>query len=88
VIELSREHSSVPLQTKPIPKTVFVLANGERLEADHYTLDAGSLQVVVGGEQRTIALSALDMKATTAANRERGINFKVPQSRSEVFLAF
>jgi hypothetical protein len=76
------------LQTKPVPKSVFVLANGERLEADHYTLDAGFLHVAVGGAQRTIALSALDMKATTAANRERGIDFKIPQSRSEVFLAF
>jgi thiol-disulfide isomerase/thioredoxin len=86
VIELSRAQSTGP--AKPGPKTVFVLANGERLEADHYTLDADLLHVAVGAEQRTIALNALDMKATTKANRQRGVELKIPQNRSEVFLAF
>lgn len=76
------------LSAKPVPKTIFVFANGERLEADHYTLDATLLHVVVGGQQRTIALSALDMKTTIAVNHQRGVDLKVPKSRSEVFVTF
>jgi thiol-disulfide isomerase/thioredoxin len=86
VIELRGAESGRP--AKPGPKTVFVLANGERLEADHYTLDNGLLHVAVGGAERTIALKALDMKATTAANQKRGVELKIPTSRSEMFLAF
>jgi thiol-disulfide isomerase/thioredoxin len=86
VIELSRAQGTGPV--KPGPKTVFVLASGERLEADHYTADAGFLHIAVGAEQRSIALNALDMKATTEANRQRGVELKIPKSRSEVFLAF
>jgi thiol-disulfide isomerase/thioredoxin len=78
--------STLPL--KPVPKTIFVLANGDRLEADHYALYPTSLHVIVGGQQRTIALSALDMKATVAVNRERGINLNIPKSRGEVFVTF
>jgi thiol-disulfide isomerase/thioredoxin len=75
-------------KTKPAQKTIFVLANGERLESDEYTMEAGTLQVTVGGERRVIALSALDMKATVALNRQRGIELKIPQSRNEVSVSF
>jgi thiol-disulfide isomerase/thioredoxin len=86
VIEIPRGQSSRP--AKPNPKTIFVFTNGERLETDQYTMEAGTLHVVVGGVARTIALSALDMKSTLAVNRARGIELRVPQSRSEVFVAF
>ncbi len=76
------------LPATPAPKTIFVFANGERLEADHYTLDATLLHVTVGGLQRTIALSALDIKTTIAVNRERGIDLKFPKTRSEVYVTF
>jgi hypothetical protein len=69
-------------------KTIFVLANGERLESDEYTMEAGTLHVKVGSEQRVIALSALDVKATVALNRQRGIDLKIPQSRNEVSVSF
>lgn len=72
----------------PNPKTLFIFANGERLEVDHYTIDAGYLYLEVSGQQRTVALSALDMKTTIAINHERGIDLKIPQNRSEVTLAF
>ena len=70
------------------PKTIFVFANGERLEADHYTLDTTLLHVMVGGQQRTIALRALNIRATLAVNRQRGIALKIPQTRSEFFMTF
>ena len=67
------------MPSKPAPKTILVFVNGERLEADHYTIDAALLRVMVGGQQRTIALSTLDVKATVAVNRQRGIDFKLPE---------
>lgn len=86
VIVASGGQSALP--AKPAPKTIFVFANGERLEADHYTLDTTVLRVMVGGEQRTIAISALDMKTTIAVNRQRGIDLKIPKSKSEVYVTF
>lgn len=86
LIEVPGGRSGRP--TKPAPKTIFVFANGERLEADHYTLDTTLLHVMVGGQQRTIAISALDMKTTIAVNRQRGIDLKFPKTRSEVYVTF
>jgi thiol-disulfide isomerase/thioredoxin len=72
----------------PNPKTIFILANGERLESEHYTIEAGVLHVTIDGQQRTMPLSALNMNATKSANHERGIDLKLPASRSELLLAF
>jgi hypothetical protein len=79
---------STHVRPKPAQKTIFVLANGERLESDQYTIEAGTLHVTVGGEQRAIALNALDLQATKALNRQRGIDLKIPQSRGEVYVSF
>ncbi len=86
VIDPPRTESTVPPRASP--KTIFVFANGERLEAGHYVIDAGFLHLADGGQQRTIPLSTLDIKTTVALNRERGIDLKIPQSRSEVTIAF
>jgi thiol-disulfide isomerase/thioredoxin len=76
--------ASIPV--KPPGPAVFVLNNGQRLEAQHYTLTADSLRTTIDGQPRTIPLSALDLKATVAANRERGIDLKIPSNRSEISL--
>ncbi|MGA2688984.1 MAG: TlpA disulfide reductase family protein [Candidatus Korobacteraceae bacterium] len=73
---------------KPAPKTIFVLVNGERFEADHYVLHATYLHVTSDGQDRSIPLSALDIPKTIAVNRGRGIHLKFPTNGSEVFLAF
>jgi thiol-disulfide isomerase/thioredoxin len=72
----------------PIPKTIFLLVNGERLEADHYTLRAGSLHVTVGGQLRNIPLNDVNIKQTIAANFARGIDLTIPTNGSQVFLGF
>jgi hypothetical protein len=46
----------------------------------------GSLRIAADGQQRTIPLNALDLKATIAANHERGIDLKLPTNRSEILL--
>jgi thiol-disulfide isomerase/thioredoxin len=73
---------------KRVPKTVFVFANGGQIEADRYTIDPTSLHVVVNGEKRTIALSELDLKATMAVNRQRGVDLIIPKKSDEVFVTF
>ncbi len=86
VITVPGAQSSLP--PKPVPKTIFVFADGSRLEADRYTIDAISLHVMVDGQWRTIALSTLDLKATLAVNHDRGVDLNIPKNRSEIFLAF
>jgi len=73
---------------KPIPKTIFIFSDGEQLEADHYILYSKFLHVTAGGQERSIPLSALDIKKTVAANHERGINIRIPAGGNELFLAF
>jgi thiol-disulfide isomerase/thioredoxin len=73
---------------KPRQNTVFVLANGERLESDEYTIDSSGVNVMIDGKKRSIALSALNVDATKAANKERGIELAIPANRGEIVLSF
>ena len=86
VIQTAGAEQAMPATQNP--KTIFILANGERLESEHYTIEAGVLHVTVNGQQRTMPLSALNVNATKSANHQRGIDLKLPASRSEVLLAF
>ena len=87
LIELpdSKDASSA---SKPDLPTLFLFANGEKLEARRYTLTPDSLYVFVGRQQRTIALDKLNVDATIAANRERGIDLKFPTDVNQIFLGF
>jgi cytochrome c biogenesis protein CcmG/thiol:disulfide interchange protein DsbE len=76
------------LPKKPIPKTIFVLTNGEQLESDHYVIGGGFVDVTVAGEQRHIALASLDTKKTIALNHQHGVDLKLPTGKNEVFLGF
>jgi hypothetical protein len=73
---------------KPDLPTLFVFTNGERLEARRYTLTPNSLHVEIDRQQRSIALDQLNLKATIAANRDRGIDLKFPTDASQLFLGF
>ena len=84
-IPLTKEAAVPP---KPQPATLFVFANGERLESRLYTITANSLYVEIGRERRTVPLNKLDLDATIAANRERGIDLQVPTDRNHIFLSF
>ena len=74
--------------SKPVQPTLFVFTDGEKLEARRYTLTPDSLRVEVGRQQRIIALDKLNLDATIAANRERGIDLKFPTDGSQLFLGF
>jgi thiol-disulfide isomerase/thioredoxin len=70
------------------PKTIFIFSNGERIEADQYTIDPATVQLVVGDQHRKYALSTVDVQATIAANRSRGVVVQFPKRENEVFVAF
>jgi hypothetical protein len=86
VIEIPDTQKST--QTNPLPTTVFVLTDGERLETERYLLTANSLFVTVHRAGRTIPLRMLDVDATVAANRDRGIDLRIPSDQNEISLRF
>src|ERR1700723_3175037 len=63
---------------KMSPPTLFILTTGERLETRRFVLTASALSVSIDREQRTIPLAMLDLEATSIANRERGIDLRIP----------
>jgi hypothetical protein len=73
---------------KMLPPTIFILANGERLETRRFLLTANNLSFSIDRQQRTIPLDRLDLDATIAANQERGIDLRIPADRNEISLSF
>jgi hypothetical protein len=73
---------------KTLPAIIFILQNGERLESRWFMLTATELFVVIERRERTLPVDMLDIEATTAANRGRGIELRVPAERSVIFLSF
>ena len=74
--------------SKPLPPAVFILGSGERIESRHYLLSVDAVQLTVDRRRRSIPLEALDLKATVAANRQRGLELHIPSSGSEISLGF
>jgi hypothetical protein len=68
--------------------TIFILTNGERLESYRFLLSASNLSLHIGRHHRTIPMEMLDLQATIAANRQRGIDLRIPADRSEIVLSF
>jgi hypothetical protein len=86
VIEIPGAASSTT--AKMLPSTIFILANGERLETRRFLLTASNLSFSIDRRQRTIPLDRLDLDATIAANHERGIDLRIPADRNEISLSF
>jgi hypothetical protein len=86
VIEIPAVPNSTP--AKMLPPTIFLLANGERLETRRFVLTATHLFVSIDREQRTVPLDMLDINATITANQERGVDLRVPFDRNEISLSF
>ena len=86
VIEIPSAANSTA--AKMLPTTIFILANGERLETRRYVLTASNLCVSIDRQQRTVPLDLLDINATIAANHERGIDLQIPADRTEISLSF
>ena len=86
VIEIP--YASKNAENKPLPATVFVLTSGERLETQRYLLTTSSVSLTLHRDQRTIPLQLVDLDATIAANRDRGIDLRIPNDHNEISLRF
>jgi hypothetical protein len=73
---------------KVLPPTIFILADGERLETRRFMLTASLLSVGIDRQQRTVPLEMLDINATITTNHERGIDLRIPSDRNEISLSF
>ncbi len=51
-------------------------------------LTASNLSVRIDRQQRTVPLDMLDINATITANREQGIDLRIPADRNEISLSF
>jgi hypothetical protein len=60
------------------PSMVLVFRDGHTKEVENYAI-AGSKLIVVGEKTESIAMGDLDLDATAKANRERGLDFKMPK---------
>jgi hypothetical protein len=74
--------------SKPLPSAIFILTNGERLQAQRYLLTHDNLYLTLGRQQRAIPLGMIDIVATVSANHARGIELRVPTDRNEISLSF
>jgi hypothetical protein len=86
LIEIPGAANAAP--AKPLPPSIFILTNGEHLETSRFLLRANDLSVVIDRQQRTIPLGEVDLKATVAANHQRGIELEVPEDRNVISLRF
>lgn len=75
-----------PTNAKTIPPTVFILTDGERLESQRFLLTTTNLSISIDHRERTIPFEKLNLDATAAANRERGIDLHIPADRNEIML--
>jgi hypothetical protein len=73
---------------KALPPTIFILGDGERLETRRFLLTVGGLSFSVNRQQRVVPFDMLDIDATINANRERGIDLRIPADRNEISLSF
>jgi hypothetical protein len=76
----------------PTPPILLILANGSQQEVADYTIADGVIYAQsrdwsASANQR-IPLAALDIKATIAANRERGSKFLLPSASNVVIASF
>jgi hypothetical protein len=57
------------------PTTVLVFRSGKRLEVRNYAIVGNEVVNLSGGGPRRIALSDLDLSATSSVNDEHGVSF-------------
>jgi hypothetical protein len=72
------ETSSDPEPVSNQPDTVLVFKDGHQLEIANYAIVGSTLFDLTEGHRRKIALSELDLTATSKQNDDRGIDFQVP----------
>jgi hypothetical protein len=61
-----------------VPTTVLVFRDQHQQEVQNYAIVGQTLWAFAPGRTQKISLSDLDLSATTKANDDRGVDFKVP----------
>jgi hypothetical protein len=77
-----------PSGPRPDPSAVFILSNGEKIESRSYFLTVDSVRIDDSDMPRTIPMSTLNVDATLAANRQRGLNLKIPDNKAQIMVSF
>ncbi len=67
-------------RTEAVPATVLVFRDQRRLEVQNYAIVGQTLWTFAPQHTQKIPLSDLDLPATTKANDERGVGFKLPSA--------
>jgi len=67
---------------------IFILTNGEQVESQRFLLTANHLSVSIDRHERIIPIELLNLEATVAANRERGVDLRIPSDPNEISLSF
>lgn len=75
----------------PLKPAVLVFRDGQREEVSAYSISGGALYIqsdfyVSGSWHQRIELRTLDLPATVAENRSRGIRFQLPNAPNEVIV--
>ena len=82
----SQMEPSAPLQQSEAssaadqPETILVFKDGHQLEVENYAIVGNTLYDLTEGRRHKIAVSDLDLDATTKQNGDRGIDFQLPGS--------
>jgi hypothetical protein len=72
----------------PVPRAMFILTNGERIETRQYLVTYDHVELTVDRQSRILPLSMLDVNATLAADRKRGVDLRIPAGQNEISLGF
>ena len=62
----------------PPPASVLIFKDGRKVQVENYAIVGETLYDFTPGHQRKVQLSQLDLKATTDANEDLGLDFQVP----------
>jgi hypothetical protein len=74
---------------RKIPTAVFILTDGRRLEAQNYTVTDSLLTIKEAHRPAVqVPVGQLNVEATLAENRQRGLNLQLPENDSEILISF
>src|SRR5579863_2673881 len=78
----------VPERTEATPATVLVFRDQRKQEVQNYAIVGETLWNFAPQHTQKIPLSDLDLAATTKANDERGVDFRVPTIQGKLTLEY
>jgi len=85
LIEVPTSRNATAAKVLP---TVFILTDGEQVESRRFLLTANNLSVSIDRHERIIPIEMLNLDATVAANRKRGVDLRIPSDPNEISLSF